>query len=973
MKKNKFVASFAILGLLVPSMMPFSAFAASVSIFSDDFEANNFNKWTTHESKWATFSSGALSGSRSAKVAGNTSGDKLLVKNISTATYENLNLSFSYRVTQALEASDHVYVEWTQNGTSWNTIADYTNLSAGGILSASLDLSSDANDKSNFGFRFRANLNGSSDVFRIDEVSLTGTKINTAPVANDDSLLTDEDTESSSFVLAIDSDIPTQDIVYSVVSDPEHGVLTSFDPATGGFTYSPAENYNGPDSFKFKGSDGVLFSNEATVSIIVNPVNDAPSLDTLSDVTADEESSISFTAHAVDVDGDSIVYSLLGAPAGATIDSSTGVFSWVTTENDGPGSYPFTVTATDAHGLFASQSITAVVNEVNTVPVAHDISKTAPASHMNDSVDIELSASDDDFPENVLTYSIVSDPSTGTLGAISGNHVLYTPALNDVGTYTFTYKVNDGTADSNVATVTIAVDNDVPTLSEISDKTVNEEAELSFIAVASDPSDDLLTFSLGEGSPAGTSIDSSTGVFSFTPTEAQGPASYDVIIEVTDGNARDSQVFKVDVTEVNKAPVAENISVTTNEDTASNITFLSSDVDVPLQTLSYSIVSESGPIHGTLGEISGNTVAYTPNLNYNGTDSFQYVANDGVVDSAPVTVSITVNAVNDAPVITILGDNPMGVKVEGEYVEMGAEVTDVDYVGTITAEISGTVDTLRLGGHLITYTATDGELTTTAVRFVNVFEILAGASVGSGDLLGTTLYTPSSSGNNPAPETAPATTTMLVSWETANPSYGHVIYGIDTGTPYVIDLTKPNYGYPLSTPSDPSVEGHLDIGEKVTHHNFTLTDLVSGATYRYRTLSHASPAVIDEEGTFTAPPAVTEAPVVIGQSGAVKDKDIVVEKKEVTPAVTENTVPASEENNTPAPQTTSSPVKTTAVAGEGEKELMLASSTEGKETKDDSSLAAVGSTSRIPMIAWGALAIFIAGLWFGFVRKGKKA
>ncbi|MDQ3044667.1 MAG: Ig-like domain-containing protein, partial [Chloroflexota bacterium] len=96
---------------------------------------------------------------------------------------------------------------------------------------------------------------------------------------------------------------------------------------------------------------------------------------------------------------------------------------------------------------------------------------------------------------------------------------------------------------------------------------------------------------------------------------------------------------------VNTAPVANNQSVTTNEDVAAEITLTASDADG--NTLTYSIVS--GPANGTLTGTGANRT-YTPNANYNGSDSFTFKANDGTVDSNTATVSITVTAVNDAPV-----------------------------------------------------------------------------------------------------------------------------------------------------------------------------------------------------------------------------------------------------------------------------------------------------------------------------------
>ncbi len=96
---------------------------------------------------------------------------------------------------------------------------------------------------------------------------------------------------------------------------------------------------------------------------------------------------------------------------------------------------------------------------------------------------------------------------------------------------------------------------------------------------------------------------------------------------------------------VNDAPVCSNVSLTTDEDTPGDVAPDCTDVDG--DPLTYSIVS--GASHGTASVVSGQ-LHYSPAANYNGSDSFTYKANDGLLDSNTATVNVTVNAVNDAPV-----------------------------------------------------------------------------------------------------------------------------------------------------------------------------------------------------------------------------------------------------------------------------------------------------------------------------------
>src|SRR5439155_18397507 len=92
----------------------------------------------------------------------------------------------------------------------------------------------------------------------------------------------------------------------------------------------------------------------------------------IGDQSVDEGSTLTFTATASDADlpANNLTFSLLGAPAGASIDSATGVFTWTPSEAQEPGSYTFSVRVTDdgSPSLFAEESITVTVNEVNLAP-----------------------------------------------------------------------------------------------------------------------------------------------------------------------------------------------------------------------------------------------------------------------------------------------------------------------------------------------------------------------------------------------------------------------------------------------------------------------------------------------------------------------------------------------------------------------------------------------------------------------------
>jgi hypothetical protein len=144
--------------------------------------------------------------------------------------------------------------------------------------------------------------------------------------------------------------------------------------------------------------------------------------------------------------------------------------------------------------------------------------------------------------------------------------------------------------------------------------------------------------------PANGSLSGTTPDLTYTPAaDFNGTDSF--TYQASDGKA-ESNIATVSITvnAVNDAPLADNQALTTDEDTATTVTLTGSDVDS--DPLTFSVVTD--PAHGTLSGTASN-LTYTPDTDFNGTDSFSFQANDGKADSNIAMVSITVNAANDAP------------------------------------------------------------------------------------------------------------------------------------------------------------------------------------------------------------------------------------------------------------------------------------------------------------------------------------
>jgi hypothetical protein len=188
---------------------------------------------------------------------------------------------------------------------------------------------------------------------------------------------------------------------------------------------------------------------------------------------------------------------------------------------------------------------------------------------------------------------------------------------------------------------------------------------------------------------------SPSGTLTFQPApNANGSATVTVVLKDdggTLGGGQDTsapQTFTITVTPVNDAPVVQNISATTQEDTQVQIQLLGTDVDN--DPLTYQVVS--GPSHGTVG-IIGDIATYTPAQDYNGVDSFTYRAYDGTAYSTPATVTITISAVNDlkpsyfaAAVSYQVDPMPVAVVV-GDFIRDGKKDVAVACAGTQSINI----------------------------------------------------------------------------------------------------------------------------------------------------------------------------------------------------------------------------------------------------------------------------------------------
>lgn len=477
-------------------------------------------------------------------------------------------------------------------------------------------------------------------------VNITIRPVNDAPVAVNDSNSTDEDTVlNGTTVLANDSDVDGDTLSAILVAGPSHGALTL--NSNGTFTYTPSANYNGPDSFTYKAKDGSADSNTATVNLTIRPVNDAPAAVNDS-YSTDEDNALSGTTvlgNDTDVDADTLSAALVAGPSHGTLTFNTdGAFTYTPSANY-DGSDSFTYQANDGTADSNTATVNLTIRPVNDAPVAANNSySTDEDTTLNGT---PVLGNDSDVDGDALSAILVAGPSHGSLTLNADGTFTYTPSANYNGADSFTYKANDGNADSNTATVTITIRpvNDAPVAANDGYST-NEDNPLNGSTVLSNDGDvdsDALSAILVSGPSHGSLTLNTDGTFTYTPS-ANYNGSDSFTYRAGDGNAgSNTATVTIQVRAVNDAPLAGNDSFATSQGVLLNVAadgVLGNDSDADGDDLAAALVA--GPYHGTLSLNADGSFTYNPDPAFSGTDSFTYRAGDGSLSSNLATVALNV-------------------------------------------------------------------------------------------------------------------------------------------------------------------------------------------------------------------------------------------------------------------------------------------------------------------------------------------
>ena len=544
--------------------------------------------------------------------------------------------------------------------------------------------------------------------------------------------------------------------------------------ASGSLNFTPVANANGTATITVTVNDGQTANNTTsrTFKVTVNPVNDAPTLNPLSNLNIAEnagQQTVNLSGISSGAANESQTLTVTVASSNPSVipnptvtytsPSATGTLRF-TPVAGANGSATITVTVNDGQAAnnTVSQTFTVNVFEVNNAPTIAaignvTINEDASAQTVNltgigtgaaneiQTLTITATSSDPGLiPNPAVTYT--SPNATGSLS--------FTPAANSNGTATITVTVNDGQPLNNTATrtftVTVNAVNDAPTLSGIANVIINEDAGLQTVSL----------FGIGAGAPnenqtlTVTAISSNpglipnptvsytspntTGSLSFTPV-ANSNGAATITVTINDGQAVNNKVvqtFLVTVNAVNDAPTLNALSALNIPENAGpkvvNLTGIGTGAANETQTLTVTAVSSDPSLipNPTVSYVSPNatgSLSFTPAANSSGSATITVTVDDGQAANNTITrtFAVNVNLANIPPTLTAISNVTINEDAPAQTVNLaGITSGSVNEVQTLTVTATSS-NTGLIPNPSVNYTSanTTGSLSFTPVANAN--------------------------------------------------------------------------------------------------------------------------------------------------------------------------------------------------------------------------------------------------------------
>ena len=457
--------------------------------------------------------------------------------------------------------------------------------------------------------------------------------INTAPVAFDGTYTTKEDVMGFGVLTATDADGDT--LTYRIVDNGTKGFASITNPTSGAYRYTPNLNANGDDSFTFVANDGVQNSNEATVTVTITPVNDAPILSVGSAPTYIEGGTVSANPGVTIIDVDDV--QMTGAIVAITSGLADGDMLSMATQNGLSGNYnagTLTITGTATKSQYQSALRSVQFSSTNDKPAA--ISATRSITWTVKDANADGDGAQTSNPVTSIIHVVaVNDPPVLTAGAILAYTENGPAAVIDA-----TITLSDAD-DTQITGATVAI-SDGLTFADILG--FFDQFGISGIYVHGTG---ILTLS-----GVATLADYQTALRSITyystndnPTKIS--TSRTITWTVTDANSDGvgaatslPVTSTINITAVNDAPIAYNSAFETPMDVLLNGFVVG--IDPELKPMTYTIVSNGSKGTATLTNPALGSFTYSPNPGETGEDTFTFKAFDGVLYSNTATINITI-------------------------------------------------------------------------------------------------------------------------------------------------------------------------------------------------------------------------------------------------------------------------------------------------------------------------------------------
>ncbi|OHU94935.1 Ig-like domain-containing protein [Pseudoalteromonas byunsanensis] len=444
-------------------------------------------------------------------------------------------------------------------------------------------------------------------------------------------------------------DVDSNTLTFSISNKPS---WASFNTANGALTGNPVNSDVGTTTgIVISVSDGVLSSSLAPFNLSVTDVNDAPTIIGTPTTSIEQGVSYSFTPQASDVDGDTLIFSIVNQPSWTSFDNSTGTLSG-TPENDDVGTTTGIVISVSDDNLTASLPAFGIqVININDAPT---ISGSPDTTALQDSL-YSFTPQAGDVDGDTLTFSVSSQPSWLTFDTSTGE-LSGTPTQSDVGSTTnIVITVSDGSLSASLTFDLTVVEKNTAPVATAQSLSVDEDSTLAIIAKGEDEQQDTLSFAIVNAPENGTLSTSNNG-WTYQPNvdfNGQDSFSYTASDEEL---TSEPAVVNITVVPVNDAPVAVDDAITQvlSDSDLYSLAVLNNDTDVDGDSLN--IVGANASIGSV--SIVDDTLSYQALSGFSGEVQLSYVISDGNKgrDTANVDLRITGPSDDDKPILTLPDD-----------------------------------------------------------------------------------------------------------------------------------------------------------------------------------------------------------------------------------------------------------------------------------------------------------------------------